>query len=87
MRNFYSLIKKLLISGAKTPEDLARAKRRMAKEHRIPCPSNIALLRTYHEMLAKGMIKKSEKITVLLRTRPIRSLSGIVNISVLTKPY
>ena len=33
------------------------------------------------------MIKKSEKIAVLLRTRPVRSLSGIVNISVLTKPY
>jgi elongator complex protein 3 len=27
------------------------------------------------------------KIRILLKTRPIRSLSGIVNVSVLTKPY
>ena len=33
------------------------------------------------------MVSRSEKIENLLKTRPIRSLSGIVNISVLTKPY
>jgi len=33
------------------------------------------------------MIKKSARVENLLRTRPVRSLSGIVNISVLTKPY
>jgi len=87
VRNFDPLIEKLLASGVKNPDDLARVKRRMAKEHRIPCPSNVALLKIYHEMVKKGMIKKSEKIAVLLRTRPIRSLSGIVNVSVLTKPY
>jgi len=37
--------------------------------------------------LKKQNLKPSEKIENLLRTRPIRSLSGIVNVSVLTKPY
>jgi len=32
-------------------------------------------------------VKLSEKLERLFRTRPIRSLSGIVNVSVLTKPY
>ncbi|MDD2696986.1 MAG: tRNA uridine(34) 5-carboxymethylaminomethyl modification radical SAM/GNAT enzyme Elp3 [Candidatus Pacebacteria bacterium] len=73
--------------GIKDSEDLAVLKRRMAKKYRLPCPDNISLLKTYHEMVKNKRMKKSEKIESLLRTRPIRSLSGIVNISVLTKPY
>lgn len=38
-------------------------------------------------MVKRKSIKPSEKIRNLLKTRPIRSLSGIVNVSVLTKPY
>ena len=77
-------IEELLKSEVKTPDDLARAKRRFAKKYQIPCPSNTALLKTYHELVKN---KSAEKIENLLRTRPIRSLSGIVNVSVLTKPY
>jgi len=77
----------LIKSGAKTAENLAMVKRKIAKRYKIPCPSNVDLLKTYHELAQKGRIKKSPKIEKLLRTRPVRSLSGIVNISVLTKPY
>ena len=80
-------IKELIKGRAKAQGDLARVKRKMAKKYRIPCPSNISLLKTYHEMVKKRRVKPSEKIENLLRTRPIRSLSGIVNVSVLTKPY
>jgi len=76
-----------MTSGAKTPEDLAYCKRRFAKKYQIPFPDNIALLKTYHELIESKSIKPSALIEVLLRTRPVRSLSGIVNISVLTKPY
>lgn len=38
-------------------------------------------------MVRNKMIKKSERLENLLKTRPVRSLSGIVNLSVLTKPY
>jgi len=37
--------------------------------------------------LEKKRIKKNKKLESLLRTRPVRSLSGVVNVSVLTKPY
>jgi len=87
VRNFYPLIKELIKSRARTPEDLASFKRRIAKKYRVPCPSNISLLKTYHTLVKNGRIKKSEKVEVLLRTRPVRSLSGVVNVSVLTKPY
>ena len=62
-------------------------KRKMAKEYKIPCPSNIELLKVYHKLVKNKSISRSPKIENLIRTRPIRSLSGIVNISVLTKPY
>jgi len=80
-------IKKLIQDEVKTFEDLARTKREMAKKYKTPCPSNIELLKVYHELVENKRIKKLKKIEELLRTRPIRSLSGIVNISVLTKPY
>ncbi len=62
-------------------------KREVTKKYKISCPSNIELLRVYQKLLRKKRIKKSERIERLLKTRPIRSLSGIVNVSVLTKPY
>ena len=71
----------------RTSDDLAKTKRRIAKELKSNCPGNISLLKTYHELRRKGKIKKQPILEILLRTRPVRSLSGIVNISVLTKPY
>lgn len=67
--------------------DLASFKRKMAKKYGISCPSNVRLLKAYHKLVKTGRIRKSGKIEDLLKTRPIRSLSGIVNVSVLTKPY
>ena len=71
----------------KTRADLDSFKRKIAKKYEIPCPSNIGLLKAYHKLVKNKIVKKSPILEELLRTRPIRSLSGIVNISVLTKPY
>ena len=81
------IIKELIKSRIKTLADLASVKRKIAKVYKLPCPSNIALLKAYHELVKNKRVKKSEKVENLLKTRPIRSLSGIVNVSVLTKPY
>jgi len=80
-------IQELIKSRLKNSVDLAFFKRIIAKKYKIPCQSNIELLKAYHELLRKGRIKKSKKIENLLKTRPVRSLSGIINISVLTKSY
>ncbi len=87
METLEKVILELIRLRIKNSDDLARAKRQMAKKHQIPCPSNISLLKTYHESVKKGKIKELLSLESLLKTRPIRSLSGIVNISVLTKPY
>ena len=81
------IIKELIQEKIKDSLDLAVFKRRVSKRYKISCPSNMQLLKVYHELAKKKRIKKSENIEELLKTRPIRSLSGIVNVSVLTKPY
>ena len=81
------IIKDLIKIQAKTRADLDSFKREIAKKYEIPCPSNIGLLKAYHKLVKNKIVKKSLILEELLRTRPIRSLSGIVNISVLTKPY
>lgn len=90
-------VKELIKSRVKTAAGLASFKRNLAKKYKISCPSNFKLLKAYHKLVKNKIsynklytgqgIKKIRQIEVLLRTRPIRSLSGIVNISVLTKPY
>lgn len=80
-------IKELIRARAKTREDLSVIKRKIAKKHKSTLPDNISLLKIYHELLKNKRIKPSETIRGLLVTRPVRSLSGIVNVSVLTKPY
>lgn len=69
------------------PLSVSKIKRKAAKEYKVSCPSNIKLLKAYHYLIKKGKVKPSCLLEAALRTRPVRSLSGIVNISVLTKPY
>ncbi|MDP2930328.1 MAG: tRNA uridine(34) 5-carboxymethylaminomethyl modification radical SAM/GNAT enzyme Elp3, partial [bacterium] len=84
-------LKELIKKGIKTPADLASFKRTFSKKHKIACPTNSSLLKTYHQLVkiskAKTKIKKDDGLAYLLKTRGIRSLSGIISVSVLTKPY
>jgi len=81
------IIKELIRSNIKSRNDLDSFKREIAKKYKISCPSNVALFRAYHRLVKKKSIKSEKTIENLLRKRPVRSLSGIVNVSVLTKPY
>ncbi|MFA5348831.1 MAG: tRNA uridine(34) 5-carboxymethylaminomethyl modification radical SAM/GNAT enzyme Elp3 [Candidatus Paceibacterota bacterium] len=62
-------------------------KRKSTRGTKDLIPSNNLLLKAYHELLCSGRIKKSQEIEGILRVKEIRSLSGIVVVSVLTKPY
>ncbi len=73
---------KILEERDLSPEELSKAKRDLSKKHRLPMPTNVSVLRYYHK---KG--GKDEGVINTLKTRPVRSLSGVVNISVLTKPF
>ncbi len=82
-----SIVQELIKSDIKNRQHLDSFKREMSKKYNILPPSNITLLKTYHKMVRNGRIKEEKRIKDLLKTRPVRSLSGIVNVSVLTKPY
>lgn len=77
------IIKDLVDADPETRKELDLFKRRVSEKYKIPYPGNIDLiagLKSYKD-------RTPVKLLDLLRKRPIRSLSGIVNVSVLTKPY
>lgn len=81
------IIKKLIKEKVKNRKDLASFKIKISKEYKIPCPRNSELLKVYHKLLENKKIKKSVSLEEILKAPLVRSLSGIVNVSVLTKPY
>ena len=81
------VVQELIKSRIKNRANLDSFKRKMAKKYKIACPTNVKLLKTYHKMAENKTVELSQNLLNLLITRPIRSLSGIVNVSVLTKPY
>lgn len=62
-------------------------KRQAAFKYKATIPTNISLLKAYHELLGSNKIKKSLYLENVLKTRKIRTLSGITAITVITKPY
>lgn len=82
------IVKKLVQERVNNPDILASFIRKKIKQYRTETyPSNSSLLKAYHDLVKSGQIKANRKIEDVLRKRKIRSLSGIVTISVLTKPY
>jgi elongator complex protein 3 len=82
-----SIIGALLISDNISDKTLSNIKRRFAKQLKVSCPSNIDLLLFYHKLVDKKSIERNTDVENVLKTRPIRSLAGVVNVSVMTKPY
>jgi elongator complex protein 3 len=87
MKSLELIIKKLSKKPIKNEADLASFKRKLAKERGTSCLSNVELLKTYHKLVKNKRIRKSENLENLLIKRKIRSLSGVIVVSVLTKPY
>lgn len=66
---------------------MADLKRKICKDLKVPTLSNVTLFSEYRKLVKQGKIKPNKQLESLLVKRPVRSLSGVVNISVLTKPY
>lgn len=72
----------------RTPEQIILAKRAFCKEHKLAdMPTNVSILKTYTHLLQEKNIEKASWLEQLLKKRAIRSMSGIVPIQVLTKPF
>ncbi len=91
MNTYQNLILKIIELNTKqklTIDDLKMIKRDFAKQNKLAdIPTNIKLLRAYHQLVQSEQIEKSIEMENLLKKRGIRSQSGIVAVQVLTKPY
>ena len=62
-------------------------KHRASFEYKSSIPTNIKLLKSYHKLVSSHKLKPSLVLENMLKTRKVRSLSGIAAITVITKPY
>ena len=82
------LVISLLKDKNLTPETLKDAQRTFSKTHNLnTLPSKSEILEVYFKLLKSWKIEKNEQFETVLRKRAIRSLSGIVPVQVLTKPF
>ena len=83
-----SLVIELLSLKDLNAETLKDAQRNFSKKNNLnTLPSKSQILQTYFEMVKDWEIEENEEFELLLRKRAIRSLSWIVPVQVLTKPY
>lgn len=76
------IAEQIVLKKAQTRKDIEEIKKSIAKKYGTSFPTNISILREYRKLK-----NNNPKVLSVLVTRPVRSLSGVVNISVLTKPY
>lgn len=71
-----------------TADEIKDLQRDFAKENKMKdLPSKSQILHSYFDAVKSGKIEKNQTFEALLRKRAIRSLSGIVPVQVLTKPW
>ena len=61
--------------------------REVSRQHKLPPLTKAVLRSVYQNLLKKKQITANKQLEKILKTRPIRTLSGVTPITVLTKPY
>ena len=71
-----------------TEETIHNIKKQVCKKYKIKdLPTNIQLFQVYKKLVEDKKIKPNKQLENIIKKRKIRSLSGIVPIQVLTKPW
>ena len=81
------LILEFVRDGIFTRKHMVRLQREKCRVYGGRFFRNIDLLNTYHKLVKSKKLKVIRPVEELLTTKRVRSLSGIVVVSVLTKPY
>jgi elongator complex protein 3 len=73
-------------------EEIQRGRPVMEAVHRYPLPgggylNKAVLVAAYHEMVAAGEISADARFLERIRMKPMRTLSGVTTVTVLTKAY
>ena len=80
------ITKKISNSKINSREELEDLKKKFSKGVGKEIPSNISVIEKYKELRKSNKVKKNNFLEKI-KKRPIRSLSGVVVVSVLTKPW
>ena len=88
MQNLVRLLWQEWEKGGLNKEKIKQIKREWARGKNINnLPTNADILKTYSHLVSQGILPRSKGFELALRKRAIRSLSWIVPIQVLTKPF
>ncbi|MBI2484236.1 tRNA uridine(34) 5-carboxymethylaminomethyl modification radical SAM/GNAT enzyme Elp3 [Candidatus Uhrbacteria bacterium] len=82
-----SIIERLVSQGNFDSDALHSAKREFSAATSIPFPTNTELLAVYRGLVAEHTIDSHSELERLLTVKPIRSLSGVAIVTLLTMPY
>lgn len=81
------IIKKIIKLKPQNHQEFSKIKRKICGEFKIAPISNSDLFEIYQKLLNKKEISKQSWLENLLKKHPIRTLSGVAIIAILTKPY
>jgi len=87
LKGYDKLIKLATENLPETKEDFLRLKKKLCGKLKLKLPTNADLREKYEKMIPKRQIKRNEKLEKLLKTRGIRTQSGVAVVAVLTKSY
>lgn len=81
------IILQSIAKNIKTKKELNEIKRSASSLMLKTLPSNMELFKSYRKLIKMKKIKPCKTLEQLLKTREIRTLSGVAVITVLTKPF
>lgn len=87
MTNLQNVILQLIKEKPASLAEFLNVKRKVCNSFNLTPPSNATLLSTYRQLLKQGKIKQNRHIENFLIKGPVRTLSGVSVITVLTKPW
>lgn len=82
-----TILLELLSKPPTTDEELSSMSYKLCRANKLAPLSKSMLSEVYHELLAHGEISENTQFEKLLKIRPIRTLSGVAPVTLLTKPF
>ncbi|MBT4121125.1 MAG: tRNA uridine(34) 5-carboxymethylaminomethyl modification radical SAM/GNAT enzyme Elp3 [Candidatus Magasanikbacteria bacterium] len=87
MSEFEKIILKIINKKPKSKAEFDDIRRKVCNSLKIPQVSNRNLLQSYQNLVKKKRVKADKQLEFFMRKAGIRTLSGVVIVTSLTKPY
>ncbi len=81
-----SFIEQIAAAERLAPGEITRLLYRLARGGNGPLAKD-QLVHAYRELVARGVVPHSRQTLARLRTKPVRTLSGVAPVTVMTKPF